>query len=82
MTDAEICRAYRAAKDHGKMIPILADLAAKSKVEIILILIENGETVSKRHITQLYKRMDYIDRKITELEKEYKSIARVMGAKI
>ena len=73
---------YRTSKYPNKMIPVLADLAMKSQVQIILILIENGEDVSESRINQLYKRMDYIDRKITELEKEYKSIARVMGAKI
>jgi len=46
MTDQEICREYRGAKNKRAQITILADQQLCTKGEIIKILAENGEDVS------------------------------------
>ena len=81
MTEREICRSYREAKDKRKQIPIISDLSGLSKTEIIGILLKNGENVIKQDIEQLYKRLDTLDAQISKYEKEYKEIARVLAGK-
>ena len=48
MTDGEICESYRTAKDKNKQIPIIAQLSAKPKEEVIAILEANGYIVDGR----------------------------------
>ena len=47
MTDNEICREYREAKNKKAQIQILADQMLCTRGEIIKILAENGENVSQ-----------------------------------
>lgn len=42
MTDGEICRSFRLAKDRHKQIGILADLEARSPEEIMRVLAAGG----------------------------------------
>ena len=43
MTDSEICREYRMAKDKEKQIGIIADQCSMSKSEIEKVLVDCGE---------------------------------------
>lgn len=43
MTEGEICRQYRSAKDRASQLQILADLNCVPRLEIIKILMHNGE---------------------------------------
>ena len=74
MTEKEICSMYRGAKDKRKQIQIISDMKRTSKVEIIMILMKNGEDVSEKEIEQLFKRLDVLDRQIVEREREYRAI--------
>lgn len=42
MSNEEICRDYRAAKNRTKQIGILADLNACKKADIVAVLLETG----------------------------------------
>lgn len=46
MTNGDICKMYREAKDKKKQIAILQDLAGKTKEEVIEILVEGGEDIN------------------------------------
>ena len=74
MTEGEICSMYRNAKNRSKQLPILADLTGKNKAEIIAILLKNGEEVAERD--------NALDAQIAEREREYKMIARALGAPV
>lgn len=50
MTDEEICRDYRLAKNKANQITVLADQNQCNRKEIIAVLLENGEKVDKRLI--------------------------------
>ena len=78
MTEHEICVMYRGAKDKSKQIPILADLCQTDKVTIIGILRKNGENVPDKEIQQLFKRLDTLEAKILDAEREYKRIAAAL----
>lgn len=82
MTEGEICSMYRNAKNRSKQLLILAELTGKNKAEIIAILLKNGEEVAERDINQLYKRLDTLEAQIAEREREYKAIARALGAPV
>ena len=45
MTEGEICRQYRSAQDRASQLQILADLNCVPRLEIIKILMHNGEQV-------------------------------------
>lgn len=95
MTEGEICRQYRSAKDRGNQLQILADLNCVPRLEIIKILMRNGEQVrlplaakGKKRTTELtdeeytaamFRRLDVLDREIFKREKEYREIVAVMG---
>lgn len=50
MSDCEIVRSYREAKNKSKQIGILADLTLRSDNDIVKILEDNGESVpTKKH---------------------------------
>ncbi len=78
MTEHEICAMYRGAKDQRKQIPILADLCQTDKVTIIGILLKNGENVPDKEIQLLFKRLDTLEVKILDAEREYKRIAAAL----
>lgn len=50
MTNEEICREYRQAKNKSNQIAILADQNQCDRKEILTILLESGEKVDKRLI--------------------------------
>ena len=82
MTEGEICSMYRNAKNRSKQLPILADLTGKNKAEIIAILLKNGEEVAERDIAAMVRRLDALDAQSAEREREYKMIARALGAPV
>lgn len=43
MTDSEICREYRMAKDKDKQIEIIADQCGLTKEEVVKVLVDCGE---------------------------------------
>lgn len=94
MTEGEICRQYRSAKDRASQLQILADLNCAPRLEIIKILMHNGEQVrlplaakGKKRTTELtdeeyaaalFRRLDVLDREISKREREYREIVTVM----
>lgn len=48
MTDEEICREYRLAKNKANQVTVLADQNQCDRKEILSIVEEGGETVDKR----------------------------------
>lgn len=94
MTEGEICRIYRHAKDRGEQIQILAELNCTGRDKIIRILIRNGEHVriplptrgkprkreltDKEYFAALFKRLDVLDAEIARRENEYRDILAVI----
>lgn len=94
MTDGEICREYRLAKNKPEQIQILADLNRMDKQRIINILLSGGEKVKfipssggrkatkdltgEKYKLLLYKRLDVLDSKIAKAEKEYRQIIEAL----
>lgn len=90
MTESEICRNYRLAKNKGEQLQMLAELNATSRAEIIDVLTRGGETVriaiptkgkprtremtDKEYRKALFKYMDTLDVKIAKLESEYRDV--------
>lgn len=70
---------YREAKNQNAQIQILADLSSMSRIEIIKILVRNGEKLPSRAINQLYKRLDALEAQISEREKEYREIVKALN---
>lgn len=96
MTEGEICRQYRSAKDRASQLQILADLNCVPRLEIIKILMHNGEQVrlplaaNKKRTTELtdeeytaalFRRLDVLDREISKREREYREIVAVIGGR-
>ena len=79
MTECEICIMYRGAKNQNAQIQILVDLSSMSRIEIIKILVRNGEKLPSRAINQLYKRLDALEAQISEREKEYREIVQALN---
>ena len=79
MTEKEICCMYRRAKNQNAQLQILAELNGVSRTEIIRILVKNGEKLPSRAINQLYRRLDTLNDRIAEMEKEYKEIAQALS---
>lgn len=91
MTNGEIIRMYRHARDKGAQIKILAELNRTSGIKIIEILSKEGEEVriplpsrgkkrtgelpEKEYCAALMKRMEELDAKIAHLEMEYREVA-------
>lgn len=96
MTEGEILKMYRQARDKGGQIQILADLNGTKRINIIQILLYQGEEVrvplpvrgkkrkkeltKKEYRTALLKRLDELDAKIAALETAYREIAAVVKA--
>lgn len=79
MTEREICIMYREAKNQNTQIQILADLSSMSRIEIIKILVRNGEILPTRAINQLYRRLDALEAQISEREREYREIVQALN---
>ena len=80
MTEEEICRFYKSAKDKKTQITILSQLSGYPKEKVIAILKKNGLKIREEWERWLKKRLDNIDGKIKELEREYEEIAREIMA--
>ena len=96
MTKGEICRMYRQASDKGAQIQILADLNCVRRTEIIRTLLDGGEKVRvhlpgrgkrrKRELTEkeyldaAFKRLDELEARMLEAEREYLEIAEIIKA--
>lgn len=74
MSEREICRDYRNAKDRNEQITVLAELNGIGRIDIIRILRKNGERLTSRVSGQLERRLETLDRKIAKMEKEYSEI--------
>lgn len=66
MTEREICTSFRNAANQNMQVQILSELTCMSKVQIIGILVRNGEKPPKRIINQLFKRLDELEAQISE----------------
>ncbi len=93
MTDGEICREYRAAKYKGQQVEILAQLNRLEEAEVVDILLKGGEKVRyfpfprgkriRRELSDgeycciLTKRLEELEQKLAEMEKEYCLIAEI-----
>ncbi len=92
MTEREICREYRAAKDKKRQVGILADCNCTDREEILAILSRGGEKLpdakarcksfgNKRRrkderLDGLIAEMEPLDFKIAKLEKQYCAVAK------
>lgn len=79
MTDREICSIYRWAKNKSEQLQILADLNCVREIEIIRVLVRNGEKLPLKELKKLYKRMDILNAQISEREKEYREIVQALS---
>ncbi len=94
MTEHEICREYRAAKYKNQQVGILAQLNSLEEGQVVEILLHGGEKVryfpfprgkrirrelsDKEYCCILSKRLEELDQKLAEMEKEYRLIAKIM----
>lgn len=94
MTDGEICREYRTAKNKGQQVEILAQLNRLEEAEVVDILLQGGEKLryfpfprgkrirrelsDKEYCYILTKRLEELEQKLAEAEKEYRLIAKIM----
>ncbi len=79
MTEREICLSYRLAKKRNMQLQVLAELNGTNQVKIIEILVKNGEKLSAKVTSQLYKRLDVLDAQISVREKEYCEIVQALN---
>lgn len=94
MTESEICREYREAKCKAHQVDILAQLNCMEEAEVVDILLKAGEKVRyfpfprgkriRRELSDeeycriLTKRLEELERKLAEMEKEHSLIAKIM----
>lgn len=81
MSDGEICREYRWARNQDEQIRVLSDLNVADPVEIILILHENGEQLTNHAHSQLQQRLDVLNDEIVDREREYRRIAAALNGR-
>ncbi len=74
MSEREICRDYRNAKDRNEQITVLAELNGIGRIDIIRILRKNGERLTSRVNGQLERRLETLNKKIAKMEQEYREI--------
>ncbi len=79
MTERDICLLYREAKNRNTQLQILAELNDMSRARIVGILLKNGEEISDRVISQLYRRLDTLEVQISEKEREYREIVQALN---
>lgn len=89
MTETEICKEYREAKNPRMQIGILADLNVCEKEDILRILIINGQDVTPagpkkpgqkgdKVIQMIFALLDEVDQEVLAAEKKYKAIAECL----
>ncbi|MCM1232686.1 MAG: hypothetical protein NC489_21380 [Ruminococcus flavefaciens] len=78
MSEYEICAMYREAKNKNMQINILAELNGIKPLEIIKVLLKNGEDLPQKAVNRLYKRLDTLEGQIADREREYKEIVEVI----
>lgn len=87
MTEGEICREYRLAKDKEKQIGIMADqISGMDREGVIKILVKHGEMkapqkpvsviVPKAVSTILLARVDELEKQMAPLEKQIAPLAK------
>lgn len=87
MTEGEICREYRLAKDKEKQIDIIADqIYGMDREGVIKVLVKHGEMellqkpgrliVPKAVSTILLARVDELEKQMAPLEKQIVPLAR------
>ena len=87
MTEGEICREYRLAKDKEKQIGIIADqISGMDREGVIKILVKHGEMeapqkpgrviVPKAVSTILLARVDELEKQMAPLEKQIAPLAK------
>lgn len=81
MSVGEICRDYRWSKNQDEQIRILSDLNIADPVEIILLLWENGEQLTRNAYKQLCQRMDTLNSEIMDREKAYRRVAAAVNGR-
>lgn len=69
---------YREARNRETQVQILAELNSTDRIEIIRILLKNGEKLPARVINKLYSRLDTLEKQIFEKEREYCGIVRAL----
>lgn len=74
MSEREICSDYRNAKDRNEQITVLAELNGIGRIDVIRILVKNGERLTCKVSSQLERRLDTLNGKIAKLEQEYHEI--------
>lgn len=94
MSDEEICREYRLSKNKWEMTEILAELNMRTRLDILAILLNNGEDVvkpikrkdgkclvkGKIYYRMLQERLDRLDERIANAEAEYRETALLLKA--
>lgn len=89
MTEAEICREYREAKNQRAQVEILADLNLCSKNEILKVLMVNGQDVTPagprkpgsggdKILDLMYSTLDEIEAEIRNQERKYLMVVESM----
>ena len=73
MTENAICRSYRGARNPVTQMQVLADLNGMDKMDIMEILVRNGESLPETTVNYLHKRMDTLKKKIAKKEEEYRA---------
>lgn len=81
MSNGEICREYRWARNQDEQIKILSELNVTDLIEIILILYENGEQLTSHACGQLQQRMDELNDEIVDRERAYRRIAAALNGR-
>lgn len=85
MTEAEICKEYREAKNPRMQIGILADLNVCEKEDILKILILNGQDVTvagpkkpgqkgDKVLNLMFSLLDEVETEVYAAEQKYKAI--------
>lgn len=74
MSEREICSDYRNAKDRNEQIKVMAELNGIDRMEVMRILVKNGERLTCKVSGQLERRLDTLNGKIAKLEQEYHEI--------
>ena len=94
MSNSDICREHRLTKDKWEQIQILADQNMAKRLDIINILLDNGEEIrrptrgrkgehsiepdDRKYYSSLYKKLDALDEKISGLTEEYMMVAALV----
>lgn len=78
MTEYEICYNYRTAKYQSRQIQILADLNGTDSLQIIAVLVRNGEKLTDGTARRLYRQLDKLEKEIMERERKYREIAAAL----